>query len=96
MNIEEIKHKTHSIFKQYGVRRAAVFGSVAKGTDGPKSDIDVLIELREPLGLLTYAKLNYTLEDALQKKVDLVKHTAIKPAFRDSVLENLVYIYDER
>jgi predicted nucleotidyltransferase len=68
MNIEEIKQKTTPIFQQYGVRRAAIFGSVAKGNAGPQSDIDVLIETGQPLGLLTYARLNYTLEDALQKK----------------------------
>lgn len=93
MDIQEIKDKTAPIFKQYGVRRAAVFGSVAKGNAGPQSDVDVLIEIDQPLGLLTYARLNYTLEDVLQKKVDLVKKNAIKPAFKDSILENLVYIY---
>lgn len=95
MNIQEIRDKTAPIFKQYGVRRAAVFGSVAKGLAEPDSDVDVLIELEQPLGLLTYARLNYTLEDALQKKVDLIKSTAIKPAFKDSILKNLVYIYGQ-
>ena len=68
MNIQEVKEKTTPIFKQFGVRRAAVFGSVARGEDKPNSDVDLLIELDQPLGLLTYARLNYTLEDALQKK----------------------------
>ena len=93
MTIEEIRHKTEPVFKQFGVNRAAVFGSVATGKSTPESDIDLLIELDKPLGLLTYARLNYTLEDVLQKKVDLVKNTAIKPAFKDSIVANLIYIY---
>lgn len=95
MNIEEIKDITAPIFKQFGVHRAAVFGSVARGEAGPQSDIDVLIELTEPLGLFTYARLNYTLEDALQKKVDLIKSNAIKPAFKKNILQDLVYIYGQ-
>jgi len=93
MTIEEIKEKTTPIFKQYGVIRAAVFGSVAKGTDSADSDVDLLIELEQPLGLMTYARLNYTLEDVLGKKVDLVKSTALKPVFKEKILKDSIYIY---
>lgn len=93
MNIEEIKRKITPVLDLYGVKRAAVFGSAARGEAKPDSDIDILVELREPLGLLKFAKLNYTLEDALEKKVDLIKSTAIKPSFRDNILKSAVYIY---
>lgn len=93
MKIDEIKRKITPVLKQYGVARAAVFGSYARGEGKAESDVDLLIELREPLGLFVFAKLNYTLEDVLQKKVDLVKNTAIKPAFKQSILKDAVYIY---
>ncbi len=93
MNTEEIKRKITPVLKQYGVARAAVFGSYARGENKPESDVDLLIELSEPLGLFRFARLNYVLEDALQKKVDLVKNTAIKPAFKQSILKDAVYIY---
>ncbi|MBP9686627.1 MAG: nucleotidyltransferase domain-containing protein [Candidatus Doudnabacteria bacterium] len=93
MNIEEVKQKTAPIFKQYGVRRAAVFGSIARGTQGPHSDTDLLIELQEPLGLLTFAKLNYTLDDVLKKKLTLLKAATLNPHKKNNILQDLVYIY---
>lgn len=93
MNIEEVKRKITPILDRYGVKRAAVFGSVARGEAKSDSDVDILVELDKPLGLLKLAQLNYTLEDALEKKVDLVKSNTIKPSFKDSILNSAVYIY---
>jgi predicted nucleotidyltransferase len=93
MKIEEVKEKITPILSSYGVKRAAVFGSVARGQANIGSDVDIIIELYEPLGLFKFARLNYLLEDALDKKVDLIKNTAIKPAFKESILKDLVYIY---
>ena len=93
MNHQEIAKKTSSLFQEFGVNRAALFGSTARGEQGPESDVDVLIELSEPLGLFKFAKLNYLLEDALNKKVDLVKRSALKPGFEKTILRDLVYIY---
>ncbi|EKE20918.1 MAG: hypothetical protein ACD_7C00429G0008 [uncultured bacterium] len=93
MNIEEIKQKITPILIKYGVKRAAVFGSVARKEAGPDSDVDILVELDEPIGLFKFARLNYTLEDALGKKVDLVKSTALKPSFRINILKSAIYIY---
>jgi hypothetical protein len=91
--IQKIKERISPILKEAGVLRAAIFGSVARGEARAQSDVDLLIELQEPLGLLKYARLNYLLEDALQRKVDLVKNTAIKPAFKSNILRDAIYIY---
>ena len=93
MNLEEVKRRITPILARYGIKRAAVFGSVARGEAGPSSDVDVMVELHEPLGLFKFAQLNYVLEDALEKKVDLIKNTAIKASFKDSILRDAVYIY---
>jgi len=93
MDIEEVKRKIVPILSRYGVKRAAVFGSVARGEARSDSDVDLLVELYEPLGLFRFAQLNYTLEDALNKKVDLVKNTAIKSSFKPNILREAIYIY---
>lgn len=93
MNIEEVKKKITPILSRYGIKRAAVFGSVARGEASPDSDVDILVELHEPLGLFKFAQLNYILEDALNKKVDLVKNTSIKPSFKTNILREAIYIY---
>jgi len=37
--------KLNAIFKEYGVKKAAVFGSYARGEQKKRSDIDFLIKL---------------------------------------------------
>lgn len=93
MDTEEVKHKITAILDRYHVKRVAVFGSVARGDARDDSDVDLLVELYEPLGLFKFAQLNYVLEDVLNKKVDLVKSTSIKPSFKKNILDEAVYIY---
>ena len=62
MTIDEIKEKTVPILKQHGVTYAAVFGSVARGEDRPQSDVDILVRLGRPTGMVGYMKLVESLE----------------------------------
>jgi len=43
-NIQKIKMTASPFFKSHGVKRAAVFGSVARGEATRESDIDLLVE----------------------------------------------------
>ena len=45
MNVLDIQNKISPVLKEYGVKRAAVFGSVSRGDDGPRSDIDIMVSL---------------------------------------------------
>ena len=47
MNLEEIKRKALPILEKYGVSRAGVFGSVARGEDADDSDGDHEFDSRE-------------------------------------------------
>ncbi len=69
MPIEEIKQKISSILKEQGVSRASVFGSVARGEATAASDVDILVELKRPYGLVKFIRLKNSLEDALKKKL---------------------------
>ena len=89
--IQEISNKVKDIFKRYGVRRAAVFGSVARGDENPR-DVDILVEMPRPYGLFTFLSLKRELEETLGSKVDLVEYSLIKPAIKDRVLSDAVQI----
>ena len=87
MEIDKIiKKKCGRIFKKYGVKRAAVFGSYARGEQKKNSDIDLLVDVPDRIGLLGMVALKLELEAALKRKVDLVEYECIKPIIKDSVL----------
>ena len=93
MNIQTIQSTTADIFQKYHVRKAALFGSAARGDDRSDSDIDMLVELPERASLFDFINLQLDLEDALGKKVDLVEYVMIKPALKPFILNDQKPIY---
>lgn len=74
--IDEIKKKLTPVFDAYGVRRAILFGSVAKGTATPKSDLDLLVDSR--LKGLRFVGLIEDVRRAAEMPVDLLDITHIE------------------
>mgnify|MGYP001096594684 CR=1 FL=1 len=93
MKIEEIKEKVTPLLIRHQVRRAGIFGSVAKENDTLKSDIDILVELDNKISLLDFVGMKLELEDLLGRTVDLVEYQAIKPRLREKILEEEIRIY---
>lgn len=87
MSIEEIKTRILPILKRYGVRRAGVFGSAARGDLSDESDIDILVEIESDISLLDFVKLRLELEEALGRKVDLVEYDTLKPLIKERILK---------
>ncbi|RKY04005.1 hypothetical protein DRP77_05020 [Candidatus Poribacteria bacterium] len=80
----------------FGVRRVSLFGSVARGEDSPESDIDILVQFKKPVGLLTLARLRRILSQKLGRKVDLLTEGAINPLIRPIIEKDKVILYEER
>ena len=78
--------------EQYCVRSLGVFGSYARGEAGPESDLDVLVEFDEPPSLFEYVRLQNDLGDLLGVPVDMVMKSALKPAIRKQILEEVVAV----
>ena len=77
------------------VRRAGgsnlrVFGSVARGEDGPDSDIDLLVDLPANTSLFAVLALEGSLERILKVKVDLAPVASLKPRVRTAALADAV------
>ena len=79
-----------SIAARHGARNVRVFGSVARGEDDDKSDIDLLVEFESGRSLLDHAGLWLELQDLLGCKVDVVSERGIKSRIRDRVLREAV------
>ncbi|MEK7562686.1 MAG: nucleotidyltransferase family protein [Patescibacteria group bacterium] len=94
MNIEVIKKKSVPILRKYGIQSAAIFGSAARGEDGPDSDIDFLVRLGNQMGVYKFIGLKYDLQEALGKNVDLVSDRAINKYIKPYIEKDLTLIYE--
>jgi len=78
-----------------GVRRAAVFGSVARGDSRPDSDIDIMIEI-DPESRLTvfdYAGLKDYIASLFDRPVDVVNRDGLKPYVRPAATADAIYAF---
>ena len=76
---------------EYQVAKVALFGSVARNEAKPQSDIDILVEFRQPIGLFAFVRLKRLLEAILGRPVDLVTPDALRESMRQQVLAEAIY-----
>jgi predicted nucleotidyltransferase len=84
--LERLREKIAPILRRLGVRRASVFGSLARGEGDEESDVDLLVELEPGRSLLDLAELKVELEEVLGRMVDVITYDSLHPLFRDRVL----------
>ena len=70
LDLEKIKLICKSVFDQYEVNYAYLFGSYAKGKASNTSDIDILISMN--ISEYNYFELIEDLREKLKKKIDLL------------------------
>jgi len=92
MTIDQIKQKILPVLQSYGVIKAGIFGSFARGEADEGSEVDILVEISDQLSLLDFVGLKLELEDVLGRKVDLGEYSTIKPVIREQVLKDTVRV----
>ena len=94
MNLSQNTKKSISkMLIEGGVKRAALFGSYARGDATEDSDIDLLIEFKgKRKSLLDLAALKIQLEESLGRNVDLITYNSLHPLLRDHILSEQVII----
>ena len=90
--IEEIKERVIPLLKKYGVKKAGIFGSYARGEQKENSDIDILVKISDDIGLLEIIRLKRMLQKAVKRKVDILEYETIRPEMKKSILEDEVPI----
>ena len=78
------------LVQHHGVVRVRVFGSAARGSAVPASDLDLLVDLAPGRGLLDLVAIKQDLEDLLDRQVDVVTEASLSPYLRDAVLREAV------
>lgn len=73
-----------------GARNIRLFGSVARGDDGPDSDIDLLVDVAPDVGLFALGRMRSEAERILGTTVDIVPANSLKPDVAQRVLAEAI------
>ncbi|WP_457560633.1 nucleotidyltransferase family protein [Caminibacter sp.] len=90
--IEKLKFLKPSLQEKYGIEEFAVFGSVARGEETKKNDIDIVILKAQKKNYFDLMDAKYFLEDVLKKKVDIGYFDAIRPIIRRHIEKELISV----
>jgi len=93
--IQKHQKTLEKLAKENHLSYLALFGSHARGEAKPDSDIDFLIDFNQPKTLFDLANLKISLEDALEKKVDLTFKDKIKKPLQSYINQDLITLYEQ-
>jgi predicted nucleotidyltransferase len=78
--------------ERFGVSSLRIFGSWARGSATPESDVDLLVAFEAPSTARRFYGLQLFLEDLLGRSVDLVTEQALRQELRQSVEADAISI----
>jgi len=90
---ELLREKREDILRvasKRGASNVRVFGSVARGEDDSKSDIDLLVDLEPGRSIFDLGGLLMDLQDLLGHKVDVVTERGLRERIRERVLKEAI------
>ena len=95
--LDEIRAKRDEIYaiaRKHKAEKLWVFGSCARKEERPDSDVDLLVKLSEPIGLLEYSGFERELSGALDRHVELTLNTVLprEPRFAARVCRDAIAI----
>lgn len=88
--VESRRDEIKAIVARHGGQSVAIFGSVARGDEGPGSDIDFLVDLAPGTRAFEIVSIGAELEEVLGVKVDVGTPDSLRERLRDEVLAEAV------
>jgi len=77
------------------VQKAWLFGSYARGQEGPESDVDLLVQMApNDLTILGFLKIQTRLEKVTNRPVDLIEDECLEDFARPSADNDKILIYE--
>lgn len=77
--------------KKYPIASLELFGSYARNEQTPTSDMDFLVEFKEPVGI-EFVDLLIELEAILGVEVDLISKKTLRPSLKSYVEPDLIIV----
>ena len=79
------------LLDKYPIKSIAIFGSYARNEQTDNSDIDIMVEFNDKIGI-KFIDLADELEDYIGIKVDLVSKNGIKDKYFQIIKPDLIYV----
>ena len=95
MDLKPFLKQLRHLCKENNVAMLGVFGSVARGEDTKKSDIDLLVKFKKPVSLIDLIRLEDKFVETLGRKIDLGTEDGLHPLIHKSVMSDLRVIYED-
>lgn len=93
--LEEVKsilnRNKPQLFSRYPIKSMAIFGSLARNEQNDRSDIDILVEFNDKIGI-RFIDLAEEIENLIGSNVDLVSKKGIKNKYYKAIKSDLVYV----
>lgn len=93
--LQEIKRSLERnksrLFKEYPIKSMAIFGSYSRKEQENDSDLDILVEFSDKIGI-RFLDLADEIEVIVGLKVDLVSKNGIKEKYLKSIDSDLIYV----
>ena len=93
--VQNVNNIIISTLREFNPERIGIFGSFARNENTPASDLDILVKFKDGISLLQLIKLENSLSEKLNVKVDLVTEGAISnKKLKESIQKDLRIIYE--
>ena len=92
ISFEHVKALVVPVLRKHGITKAGLFGSIVRGETHKRSDVDILVKIDADISLLDFVRIKQELEEVLDRKVDLLEYSAIKPSLRRKIRQEEVPI----
>lgn len=92
---QTIRSMSTPLFQKYGVKRAALFGSMVRNEAKKESDVDMLVEMGDGRPF-DFFNLQEDLAQRFGCHVDLVEYAALRPQIKDRILAEAEMVYQRQ
>lgn len=86
--LEQVKSE---VAQKYHVRTLGLFGSVVRNDFSADSDIDILVDFIQPIGI-EFIDLAELIEKRLMRRIDLVSKNGIKEKYFKAIEKEIIYV----
>ena len=83
-----------SMNKSGRIEKAWIYGSFARGDDGPLSGIDIVVKTDKEFSYFDLAEIQYHLEKGINRKIDLGFMDSFKPYIYENIKPDLTLVYE--